>query len=76
MPKFTTISPTHIPGMKEYAWERFRDGKYVAIGWLEENDLTGKSIEEIVALIREQQYTNEASAISSFERFLSLDDGD
>ncbi len=37
MPKFTTISPTHIPGKKEYAWERFREGHYVAIGWLDDH---------------------------------------
>ena len=34
MPKFTTISPTSVPGHKPHAWERFRDGRYVAIGWL------------------------------------------
>jgi hypothetical protein len=78
MPKFTTISPTHIPGKKEYAWERFREGRYVAIGWLDGPpiDLTGKSMEEIADLIRQQEYDNETSAIGSFERFLSLAQGD
>ncbi len=71
MPQFTTISPTHIEGKKEYAWERFRDGGYVAIGWLDE-DLSGKSIDEIIDLIRREKYDNEASAIESFKRFLSL----
>ncbi len=78
MPKFTTISPTHISGKKEEAWERFRDGHYVAIGWLDDPaiDVTGKSIEEISDLIRQAKYDNEASAISSFKRFLSLEQGD
>jgi hypothetical protein len=76
MPKFTTISPTHIPGKKEYAWQRFREGRYVAIGWLNDTDLTRKSVNEIVDLIRREGYDNEASAIASFERFLSLEPGD
>lgn len=76
MPKFTTISPTHIPGQKPRAWERFRDGHYVAIGWLDGIDLTGKSITEITKLIRRQKYDNEAAGIQSFERFFSLDPGD
>ncbi len=29
MPKFTTISPTHIAGQKPNAWERFPAGHYV-----------------------------------------------
>jgi predicted Mrr-cat superfamily restriction endonuclease len=72
MPQFTTISPTHISGQKPRAWEQFRDGGYVAIGWLENIDLAGKSIDEITDLIRRQKYDNEAAAIQSFERFLSL----
>jgi len=76
MPQFTTISPTHIAGQKPGAWERFRDGRYVAIGWLEDVDLTNKSMEEITDLIRKREYDNEAAAIQSFERFLSLKVGD
>ena len=76
MPKFTTISPTHVPGKKKYAWERFRDGKYIAIGWLEDVDLTGKSVNEVTDLIRQKNYSNEAAAIASFERFLRLERGD
>lgn len=76
MPKFTTISPTSVPGHKPHAWERFRDGRYVAIGWLNDVDLTGKSLDEITELIRRQEYDNEAAAIQSFERFLSLEPGD
>ena len=76
MPQFTTISPTHIAGQKPYAWERFRDGRYVAIGWLNDVDLTGKPMDEITDLIRRQEYDNEAAAIQSFDRFLSLKPGD
>lgn len=76
MPKFTTISPTHIEGKKKYAWEHFRDKGYVSIGWLDDIDLTGKSIDEIIDLIRREEYDNEASAIESFKRFLSLEPGD
>ncbi len=75
-PKFTTISPTHVEGKKKSAWERFREGGYVAIGWLIDTDLTGKSINEITELIRRKGYDNEASAIDSFERFMSLEPGD
>lgn len=76
MPQFTTISPTHLPGQKPKAWERFRDGHYVAIGWLDDVDLTNKSLDEIEDLIRRQEYDNETAAIQSFTRFLSLKEGD
>lgn len=76
MPKFLTISPTHVSGKKEYAWEKFRAGNYIAIGWLHEYDLTGKSLDEIVELIREQNYDNEASGIDAFTKFLALEVGD
>lgn len=76
MPKFLTISPTHVPGRKEYAWNEFRSGEYVAIGWLSDYDLTGKSLEEVISLIRKQGYDNEASAIDAFTKFLALNVGD
>jgi Holliday junction resolvase-like predicted endonuclease len=76
MPKFTTISPTHIEGKKQYAWDRFRQGGYVAIGWLQHVNLTGKSIDEIIEIIRSEQHDNETRPIEAFRRFLSLDPGD
>lgn len=76
MPQFTTISPTHVPGKKEYAWQKFLSGGYVAIGWLGDKDLTGKKIEEVEELIRKEKYENEASAIQSYRKFLSLKVGD
>ncbi len=76
MAKFLTISPTHVPGKKEFAWKQFRDGNYVAIGWLEDTDLTGKTLSQIISLIKEQKYSNESSAIDAFTKFLALDNGD
>src|SRR5262245_51660384 len=76
MPRFATISPTHISGKKEYAWQNFLRGNYAAIGWLQDVDLTGKSIDEIKSIIRPYKYPNEASAIQSFGRFLELEIGD
>lgn len=71
-----TISPTHVSGRKEYAWNNFRSGGYVAIGWLSDYDLTGKSLDEVISLIREEIYDNEASAIDAFTKFLTLEVGD
>lgn len=82
MPKFTTISPTHIEGKKPYAWGRFRDGGYVAIGWLHDTPVTGKSIREVKDLIAKdsrtipEHYPNKAAALKAFTRFLSLRPGD
>ncbi len=76
MPQFTTISPTHVAGQKPAAWVHFREGHYVAIGWLEDVDLTGTSMDEITDVIRRQEYDNETAAIQSFGRFLSLQPGD
>jgi len=70
-----TISPTHVPGMKEYAWKKFLAGSYIAIGWINQ-DLTGKTLEEIISIIREKKYDNESSAIDSFTKFLKLEVGD
>ncbi len=76
MPRFTTISPTHIPGKKEYAWRKFLEGGYVAIGWLGTPDFTGMPFDEIERIIRSKNFANEASAIESFRKFLKLDTGD
>lgn len=76
MPKFVTISPTHVPGKKQHAWNKFKSGGYAAIGWLEDEDLTGKSIDQVANLIRKARYPNEASALHSFEVFMSLQPGD
>src|ERR1700677_1350764 len=76
MPKFTTISPTSKAGEKPIAWERFRDGQYVAIGWLYNTDLTGKPFVEIQRLIRQARPEDERDALRSLPRFLELEPGD
>ena len=76
MPKFVTISPTHVPGKKPHAWNNFESGGYAAIGWLEDEDLTGKSIDQVAALIGKARYPNESSALHSFEVLMSLQPGD
>jgi Holliday junction resolvase-like predicted endonuclease len=43
---------------------------------LHDFDLTGKSLDEVIRLIRQQQYDNESSAIKSFQSFLALRPGD
>jgi predicted Mrr-cat superfamily restriction endonuclease len=77
--QFTTISPTHVPGKKDFAWRNFLKGSYVAIGWLQSTDLTGKSLEEIESLL-DSEYSDDSAQIArasqAFERFLSLEDGD
>ena len=79
MPQFTTISPTSIPGKKEYAWRKFLQGGYVAIGWLSHRDLTGKSLDEIEKLL-EERYPDKPEEVSrakrAFHRFLTLQNGD
>lgn len=75
MPRFMTISPTHIPGEKEHAWNNFLSDGYIAIGWMHV-DLTGKSVDEVISIIRSEEFENEASAVDSFTKFLSLNVGD
>ena len=75
MPKFLTISPTHVPGKKSFAWNNFLKRKYVSIGWMN-IDLTGWDIDKTISYIKEQNFPNEASAISSFKKFMALDVGD
>src|ERR1700683_1438681 len=79
MPQFTTISPTDVAGEKEYTWQNFLKGGYVAIGWLNHTDLTGKTVEEIEKLL-EDDYPDEPERVShathTFERFLNLEAGD
>jgi len=75
MPQFLTFSPTHVPGKKPYAWQKCLEGGYITIGWMH-TDLTGWDIDKIVSYIESQNYDNEASAISSFRKFMALEVGD
>lgn len=51
VPQFTPISPTSVPGKKEYAWRTFLQGGYAAIGWLSHADLTGNTLDGIERLL-------------------------
>jgi len=85
MPQFVVISTTHVPGKKAEAWERFREGGYVAIGWVHE-DLTGKPWEEVESIIRsyirsykyekKREKKDMAEAIHAFKVFRDLQPGD
>jgi hypothetical protein len=77
MPRFVTISPTHIGGHKRKTWDRFRTGNYIAIGWLSDIDLSGWSDEAIVAEVEERREDGWESARRHLPRFvnnLSIDD--
>lgn len=76
MPKILTISPTHVPGKKKYAWNNFLSGGYIAIGMLRDFDLKGKSIDEVISIIKEEKFKDEARVIDDFTKFLSLEVGD
>jgi len=80
MPKFATISPTHISGKKKFAWENFKNGNYVAIGSKLSVDLTGKTMEEVAHLIRSASSYNQKDydkRIREYEDFIfNLNIGD
>lgn len=68
MPKFTTVSPTCLSGGKPDAWDKFRVGGYVAIGWCYDTDLTGRSIESILELVSKTS-SDERDAIDGMRSF-------
>lgn len=76
MPKFLTVSPTHIEGKKEFAWNEFKKGKYISIGWLEDENLTGKNIKQVTAIINKAYDSDASRVIDAFTKFLSLEIGD
>ncbi len=78
MPQFVTISSTHVPGKKEYAWNKFREGGYIAIGWMHDDsdDLTGKTMDDVEKAIRSHKFPDENNAVEIFKKFLSLKIGD
>lgn len=52
MPKFAVISPTHIEGKKPEAWENFKNGGYIAMVSRIKEDLSNKSMDEILDMVR------------------------
>lgn len=75
MPRFATISPTHLDGAKPAAWKRFLEGGYIALGW-NHTDYSDFTLDEIVKDIRRSEYQNEKDAIASHINFNKLEVGD
>lgn len=75
MPRFITISPTHLSGTKPEAWQRFLSGGYVALGW-NHTDYTNWSLERIIADIKAGGYKNETEAIHAHTCFFNVEVGD
>ncbi len=75
MPRFLTISPTHVEGEKEFAWNNFLKGGYIAIGW-GHTDYSNFSIEQIIKDLKSKGFRNESDAIDSFKKFKELRSGD
>lgn len=75
MPKFLTLSPTHVPGKKKYAWNNLLKNNMVAIGW-DHTDYSGMTLPQVIADIRSKHFDNEVSAIDSYTKLLALDVGD
>jgi len=75
MPRFATISPTHKPGAKPAAWERFRNGGYIALGW-NHRDYSTLTLSEIINVLKTGKYPNEKDAILAHTYFKALEIGD
>jgi hypothetical protein len=73
-PYFTTISPTCKPGGKPQAWDRFRTGGYIALGWCYDTDLTGMAEKDILEMIPGTSTTerDEQDGLYSFPLFWKL----
>lgn len=79
MPRFAVISPTHIPGKKKEAWENFKDGNYIAMVSRIKEDLSGKSMEEILEIVKKiPRYSGRelTKRIKEYQIFFSLKTGD
>ena len=85
MPKFATISPTHISGKKAESWEFFKEGHYIAMGSVVCQDLSKKSIDEIKRIVNEEEtkaeerdrsYKRPKKILKAYEHFFSLNIGD
>ena len=75
MPQFLTISPTHIKGKKEFAWNNFLKGAYIAIGW-GHTDYTMMADLDMIRHIKSVGYENEGEAIDAFRKMKKLRVGD
>ncbi len=70
MLRFTTISPTHKPGRKEEAWEKFQRDGYIAMGWLKSTNLRHKTPEEVLKLINKEKPKNLNDAKDCLNKFV------
>ncbi len=75
MPKFLTISPTHVGMKKPYAWENFKNGNYVALGWYH-TDYSNWDIESIISDLVKHKFKNEKESIDAHKKFYKLEVGD
>jgi hypothetical protein len=79
MQKFAIISPTHIPGKKKEAWENFKLGNYIAMVSRIKEDLTNKSMDEILEIVKNiPRYSGRelTKRIKTYQKFFSLRKGD
>ena len=75
MPQFLTISPTDVDSKRPYAWDNFRRGEYIALGWYH-TDYTGKSLAQITEHLRSENFPNVNAAIDAHKKLLALEVGD
>lgn len=77
MPKFAVISPTHIEGKKPEAWENFKTGGYIAMVSRIKEDLSNKSIDEILDIVKTIYSGRDLTKrLKEFSVFFSLSAGD
>lgn len=79
MPKFAVISPTHIEGKKPEGWGNFKNGGYIAMVSRIKEDLSNKSMDEILDMVRNiPRYSARelARRLKEYQVFFSLNAGD
>jgi len=77
--KFAVISPTHISGKKREAWDNFKSGNYIAMVSRIKEDLSSKSIEEIMQIVKTTPGYDAkklAKRLKEYPAFFSLTPGD
>lgn len=77
MPKFAVISPTNIDRKKPEAWENFKTGSYIAMVSRIKEDLSNKSIDEILDIVKTIYSGRDLTKrLKEFSVFFSLSAGD
>lgn len=75
MPQFLTISPTDVEGQRQFAWNQFLSGGYIALGWYHQ-DFTEWNWDQIEAHIRAQGFANTSQAVDAHRKLMALEIGD